>query len=69
MISREDVERVITAVLAIGFIVFSLGFLIWMCRLLAHYNSPFEVHLIFAGIYFMVVASIAALLLSKLLEV
>ena len=69
MVSRETIERIVTAVLLAGFGAFSLGFIVWVCKLLMRYNSPLEIHLIFIGIYFMVVASIAALLLSKLLEV
>ena len=65
MVLRDTVEKIINAVLGLGFLIVILGIGLWVFNISQRFRLPMEATLIIFGIIFLLFGALAAKVFSR----
>jgi len=62
---KDSMEKTLMVLLLLGLASFSIGLVGWVVGLLQRYHMPWEIQLVAIGLVFILLAALAAKLLSR----
>nr|MDO8135946.1 hypothetical protein [Candidatus Njordarchaeum guaymaensis] len=62
---KDSMEKIVIVFLLLGLASFSIGLVGWVVGLLQRYHMPWEIQLVAIGLVFILLAALAAKLLSR----